>query len=149
MSKDKKRRGFSLPPSAAAFVDEAKVRTPEHAGRRAVDPVPVDIADEHAGRRSVDPNVVLPGAGHDSALQDPTIQDGTVQHSTEPPPKPWEDLSAGAKGINFTPSPELYAMMMWCKANAPGGISFLEILRQGAEIKCRELIAKYYKPPEE
>lgn len=74
-----------------------------------------------------------------------TAQDNAVQHSTEPP-KPWEDLSAGAKGINFTPSPELYAMMVWCKNNAPGGISFLEILRQGADMKCRELIAKHYKP---
>jgi hypothetical protein len=112
MNSNKKRRGFHLPPSAAAFVSEAKVMT---------------------------------DAGPDASTQASTTQDNAVQHSTEPS-FPWDDLSAGNPGINFKPTPELYAMMAWCKANAPGGISFLEILRQGAEMKCRELIAKHYRP---
>lgn len=73
------------------------------------------------------------------------VQHDTVQHSTEPE-HPWQDLSAGRKSINFTFTPELYAMATWCKNNVPGGISYLEILRQGCEVVCRELIEKHYKP---
>ena len=92
---------FRLAPSAAAFVDGAKVQTD-------------------------------------------TAPDSSVQHNTVP----WQDISAGTRGINFKPTPELYAMMTWCKNNVPGGISFLEILRLGAEAHCRTLIEKHYKPEE-
>lgn len=74
-------------------------------------------------------------------------QHDTVQHSTEPL-HPWQDLSAGRKSINFAFTPELYAMATWCKNNVPGGISYLEILRQGCEVVCREMIKKHYKPEE-
>lgn len=74
-----------------------------------------------------------------------TEQHNAVQHSTEQ--LPWEDLSAGSKTINFKFTPELYAMASWCKANVPGGVSYLEILRRGCEQVCRELIERH-KPRE-
>jgi hypothetical protein len=71
-----------------------------------------------------------------------------AQHSTEPL-HPWQDLSAGKKSINFTFTPELYAMATWCKNSVPGGISYLEILRRGCDVVCRDLIEKHYKPGDE
>jgi hypothetical protein len=62
----------------------------------------------------------------------------------KPKPKPWEDLSAGAKGLNLPMSPELYAKMLWCTNNIPK-MSLQKLARMGAEKMADELIAKYYK----
>jgi hypothetical protein len=60
-------------------------------------------------------------------------------------PKPWEDLSAGAKGLNLPMSAELYAKMVWVCDNVPR-MSLQKIAKQGAEELCDRLIAQYYKP---
>lgn len=147
MNPPKEKKSFRLSPDAARFVKEAKMTTDapaEHAGRRALDPVPDEVG-QAAGRRSVDTHVAAP-AVHDSAQQHSTAQCSTTE--PEPAKLPWEDLSRGNPAINFRASPELYAMMVWCKENVPGGTSFLEILREGANLHCQQLIAKHYKPEE-
>ncbi len=59
--------------------------------------------------------------------------------------KPWEDLSAGAKGLNLPMSAELYAKMVWVCDNVPR-MSLQKIAKQGAEELCDRLIAQHYKP---
>jgi hypothetical protein len=62
----------------------------------------------------------------------------------KPKAKPWEDLTDQPKGLNFQPAADLHAKMNWVCDNVPK-MSRLRILREGAELLCNQLIAKYYK----
>lgn len=59
--------------------------------------------------------------------------------------KPWEDLTDPPTGLNFKPPADLHAKMNWVSKNVPGGISRLQILRDGAMAECDRLIALHYK----
>ena len=64
--------------------------------------------------------------------------------TTSSGPFPWDDLSAGGKGINLQTSVEQYAKMKWVTENVPK-MSLLKIARQGVEAETNRLIALHYK----
>jgi len=61
--------------------------------------------------------------------------------------KPWGIASGDPTAVNFRPDIELHAKMEWVCENVPK-MSRLRILREGADLRCEQLIAKHYRHEE-
>ncbi|MEJ7804359.1 MAG: hypothetical protein WKG03_00340 [Telluria sp.] len=129
----KKKREFTLSGAAKALVAEAKTG--------ANDPALPDEAPE-TPKTAVEPpkQVETTETTSDTPKTPPEAAE-----SVPAAKKPWEDLSAGGKGVNVPMSPELYAKMKWVTENVPK-MSLQKIARMGADAECDRLIAQFYKP---
>lgn len=140
------KRGFAIPPGMAELVGGAKVTTKEGEANTSTPP-----AEQKPPEAEKPPEEVKPPAEPEKTPPAPAEPAAHVHRRADDPApeapvvkKPWEVSTTEPTASNFKPELGLHAKMEWVCNNVPR-MSRLRILREGAEMLCDALIAKYHK----